>query len=172
MRNLYTQITLAAVLASSMAKNITLERRASVEIGGVTHEVAASVAIPIGDGDDPEVVHVEGGVVTTDPPEVAQEPSPTLADHNHAKLFGPDYERGVCQNIIYDYREESTEIGREVRKTARGCYDGCVSQGGRPIPIRSVFTAETPMGGYVSEFPVFDEYACFFEDPDFDAAGY
>ena len=36
-----------AELASGIAKNITLERRASVEIGGVTHEVAASVAIPI-----------------------------------------------------------------------------------------------------------------------------
>ena len=55
MRNLYTQIALAAVLASSTARNITLERRSSIEIGGVTHEIAASVDIPIYDVEDPEV---------------------------------------------------------------------------------------------------------------------
>ena len=43
------------MLATGIARNITLERRASVEIGGVTHEVAASVAIPFDDVEDPHV---------------------------------------------------------------------------------------------------------------------
>ena len=119
MRNLYTQIALAAVLASSTAKNITLARRASVEIGGVTHEVAASVEIPIDDGEGPEVVYIGGDYDVNDAtrgPESSNSPSEnssseggedsTLTDfhaYSHRNLFPPEYEQGVCQNIIYDH---------------------------------------------------------------------
>ena len=164
MRNLYTQIVLAAVLASGNARNITLERRSSVEIAGVTHEVAASVAIPIDDLEDPEVA----------PESSSQETSTTtttLTD-NHAMVFSSEYERGVCQNIIYDHEEIMTDIGREVRETPRACYDGCASQGGRIINIHSILDATTPMRGYITQYPVFDEYPCFFEEPHFDADRY
>ena len=164
MRNLYTQIVLAAVLASSTARNITLERRSSIEIGGVTHEVAASVDIPIDDVEDPEVAPESSSSETSST-------TSTLTD-NHAMVFPPEYERGVCQNIIYDYEEITTDIGKEVRETPRACYDGCVSQGGRLINIRSVIEATTPMGGYVTQDPVFEEYPCFFEDPHFNADMY
>ena len=142
MRNLYTQILLAAVLASGTARNITLERRASVEIGGVTHEVAASVEIPIDDVEDPHAGETSSLETST---------TTTYFTDNHSGVFPSGYERGVCQNILYDYTETMTEVGREVRKTARACYDDCVSQGGRLIDRRSLSTATTPMGGYISQ---------------------
>ena len=80
------------MLATGIARNITLERRASVEIGGVTHEVAASVAIPIDDIKELEVVYVDGtydGMASTQ--EVATESSTTLTN-NHAMVFPPEYE--------------------------------------------------------------------------------
>ena len=142
MRNLYTQIVLAAVLASGTARNITLERRASVEIGGVTHEVAASVAVPIDDVEDPHTGETDSQTTST---------TSIYGTNNCSMVFPPEYEQGVCQNIIYDYTETMTDVGREVRKTARACYDGCVSQGGRLIDRHSLSTASTPMGGWISK---------------------
>ena len=80
MRNLYTQILLAAVLASGTAKNITLERRAQIEIAGVTHEVAASVAIPVDDEDSDTGVSSSSTSTST----------PYMTD-NHDVVF-PGYE--------------------------------------------------------------------------------
>ena len=81
MSNLYTQILLAAVLASGTAKNITLERRSSVEIGGVTHEVAASVDIPINDVEDLDAEEIFSHTTTT-----------TYTTNNHSMMFEPVYE--------------------------------------------------------------------------------
>ena len=111
MRNFYTQIVLAIVLAAGMARDITVERRSSVEIDGVVHEEINSFDIPMN--------NVKGKWVED-----------TLSQDrltNHAMLFPPEYEQGVCKNIIYDYEEIMTDIGKEVRKTARACIDGCVS---------------------------------------------
>ena len=83
MRNLYTQILLAAVLASGTAKNITLERRSSVEIGGVTHEVAASVDIPIDDVEDLDAEEIFSHTTST---------STTYTTNNHSMVFPPGYE--------------------------------------------------------------------------------
>ena len=47
MRNFYTQIVLADVLAAGTARNFTVERRSSVEIDGVVHEVKNSFDIPM-----------------------------------------------------------------------------------------------------------------------------
>ena len=33
------------------------------------------------------------------------------------------------------------------------------------IDIRSIFDAATPMGGYLTEYPYFEKYPCFFEAP-------
>ena len=80
------------MLATGIARNITLERRASVEIGGVTHEVAASVAIPIDDVKELELVYVDGSsdrMASTQ--ERAPESSTTLTN-NHAMVFPPEYE--------------------------------------------------------------------------------
>ena len=80
------------MLATGIARNITLERRASVEIGGVTHEIAASVAIPIDDIKELEAVYFDGssdGMASTQ--EEAPESSITLTN-NHAIVFPPEYE--------------------------------------------------------------------------------
>ena len=83
MRNLYTQIILAAVLASGTTRSITLENRANVEIGGVTHEVAASVDIPIDDVEDLDAEEIFSHTTST---------TTTYTTNNHSMVFPPGYE--------------------------------------------------------------------------------
>ena len=146
------------MLASGTARDIELWRHTNVELDGVMHEVTASVSFPTDDVED------SGVDIVSETPTSTGDTSSMLTN-NHAEVFPPEYEQGVCQNIIYEYEEITTDVGREVSKTARACIDGCVSQGGRLIEKQSLSTATPPMGGWLSKNPIYEENYCFFEDP-------
>ena len=120
MRNIYTQITLAAVLASSSAKILSLENHGIITLGEVKHKLTENIFIPVDGNRNPEAVHINkswigsGGLAQTD---IQNDESTSEATADREVIHPTEIQPEITVSDPATTGEELVYIGGEIETT-------------------------------------------------------